>query len=135
MSRARFLQNLWPLLVAAVVLELGLYLVMGQRWFSFYGHAATALVLILPLGWLFFSRFRALGRSRWWPGIFFALVGLAALTQIAYWAAFFSSSRHFVLLTMARSMALERGEAYLGGAALCVAGFGGLLLWKAVHRS
>lgn len=134
MSRARFLRNLWPLAIAAVVLEVGLYLAMGQRWFSFYGHAVTALLLVLPLGWLFLTRFRTLGLSRWWPGIFLALVSLAAIVQIAYWTAFFSSSRHFAVLAMARSMALERGEHLLGWAALGIALFGFVLLWKAVSR-
>jgi len=135
MSRARFLRNFWPLAVAAFVLEVGLYLAMGQRWFSFYGHALTALLLIFPLGWLFLTRFRTLGLSRWWPGIFFTLVGLAAIIQIAYWTAFFSSSRYFAVLAMARNLALERGEFMLGWAALGIAGFGSLLLWKAISRS
>lgn len=128
------MRNLWPLAVAAIILEIGLYLVKGERWFSFYGHAVTALVLILPLAWVVFSRFKSLGVSRWWPGIFFTIVGLAATIQIAYWTSFFSSSQHGVMLAIGRSMALERAEPYLAWAALGVAGFGLWLIWKAVSK-
>jgi len=106
-SRTAFLKSLWPLAIVAVVFELGLYFVMGARWFGFYGHAVTVLALVVPVAWLVTSRFTAQGFSRWPAWLFFSLVALAAILQIAYWTAFFSMSDLAAPLAMARGMARE----------------------------
>lgn len=126
MLRAAYLHSLWPLLLAAVALEFGLYLLLGQRWFSFYGHATTALVIVLPLAWIVTSRYRRLGLRRWPAWIFFTLIAIAALAQIAYWAVFFANRELAIMLAVGRGMFLEYAGALLPWLAVLAAL---LVLW------
>lgn len=134
MTRTAFLHKLWPLLLVAIALEAGLYLVLGQRWFGFYGHATIALVIVMPLAWIVTSRYRRLGLRRWPAWIFFGLIAITAIIQIAYWTVFFTSRDQAITLAIGRGMVLEHAGPFLIWAALLAAALGVWLVARAAAR-
>lgn len=134
MSRTAFLQILWLLILLTVALEAGLYFILGERWFGFYGHATTALIILVPLSWIVTSRYRTLGLSPWPVWIFFGLIAIIAAAQIAFWALFFMSGQQGIGLAIGRGIILEYVEPFLLWAALAIAGLGVWLVIRAASR-
>lgn len=106
MNLQRFLMYLLSLAGAMLILALALRFTAGSRWFGFYGLATMTLAAIPFLGWILFRRYRELSLSRW--PVVAALLPFAgaALIQIGYWIAFFSSGPDGISLAIVRSMIL-----------------------------
>lgn len=115
------------MLAAGVVLRL----VMGARWFDLYGLATLMLGAALPV---FAALVRGL-EQRGYPRRLAAWVVvplvLAALVQIGYWTAYFSSVSTGIQLGMVRLMVnLQLGHWFLPAVLVCMIG-GAVVVWLA----
>jgi hypothetical protein len=104
MSRYDYLKGMILTVSAAVVLAILTKLIAGQRWFSFYGPAAVALLTLPAIAYLISARLKSIGRSRWLVLLYVLPVALLALVQIGYWTAFFIYGTTNPTLGIAREM-------------------------------
>ncbi|MBU1211464.1 MAG: hypothetical protein KJ587_09355 [Alphaproteobacteria bacterium] len=106
MDTRRYLTHILSLAAAVMVLALALRLGGGTRWFGFYGLATLTLATIPFLGWILFRRYRNLSLSRWPIVAALLPAAIAALVQIGFWLAFFTSGPDGISLALGRSMVL-----------------------------
>ncbi len=119
MTRSSFLGRLGLILAGAVILAVVLRLVIGARWFGFYGAATVTLLLLPLLALTLAARYRALGKARWPVVLLIVPAGAMALVQAGYWWAFFNLGPAGIPLGVIRVMtadvlALARPAATLG---------------------
>lgn len=130
MSQQTYLRGLFTLASAVAVAAVVLYFAAGQRWFGFYGPATLVLSALPVIGWLVAKRYSVKGLTRWPVLLLIALIAIAAIVQIAFWAAFFSTGADGLGLAAGRAMILPLIEPWLPAAAL----FAALLLAWAIGR-
>jgi hypothetical protein len=121
MSRSDFLTRLGLSAAVAVALAVALQFGQGVRWFSFYGWATLALVLVVMLAPAVWRRLGAQGFPRWPVVVLAVVIAVACLVQIGFWAAFFGLGTSGMPLGMVRSMLLGAAGPYLPWAAGLVA--------------
>lgn len=92
------------IVTAAVTLAIGLRFGLGQRWFSFYGLAAVTLAILPFLGANILSAHRERNWRRWPVWLLIVVTAGAALTQIAFWAAFFHAGSGGMGLGIGRAL-------------------------------
>lgn len=96
--------QIFALLAAAMAIIAGL-LVGGKveyRWFDLYGGAAALLAAVPFLQWILWRGLAQRGRARWTSLLVTAPLGIAALAQIGFWAAFFGDPAMAVNLGVVR---------------------------------
>ncbi len=105
MENRSFSFQIFSFLTAALAIIAGLVVggKVDDRWFGLYGGAAALLTAIPLLQWLLWRGLRRRGRSRWLSLAVTAPLGIAAMAQIGFWAAFFGD------LGMAVSLGVVRG--------------------------
>ncbi|KUO56343.1 MAG: hypothetical protein APF80_15265 [Alphaproteobacteria bacterium BRH_c36] len=106
MDTRHYLTRILSLAAAVILLALALHLGGGPRWFGFYGPATLTLTTIPFLGWILFRRYRKLSLSRWPIVAALLPAAIAALVQIGFWLAFFTSGPDGITLAVGRSMVL-----------------------------
>lgn len=115
----------------ALALALLLRLLLGARWFSFFGLAAVTLAA-LPFVVAALRRDAVTRRLSRWPIWLTALLtALAALIQIGFWAAFFTLGADGAPLAIGRGLALDKAGFLLPWLAAALAG---LWLWLMTRR-
>jgi hypothetical protein len=90
MTRDAYLKGLGATLAFGLAAGLVLRLVAGERWFSFYGWAAVALLTLPLAAYYLWTRLPVTGRSKWRTLLYVVPVLLIALVQIGYWTVFFT---------------------------------------------
>lgn len=109
-----------------------LRLVAGARWFDLYGIAAVVLAVLPVLAVVLWRGLAVRGRSRWLSLLVVVPAALAAIGQIAFWLAFFSSPTRGIQLGMGRMMvAINSGWAMWAAVALYAA-LAVWVVWRAV---
>lgn len=107
------------ILAAALAVAFGLRFGFGQRWFSFYGLAAVALVILPFLSTTVLAAHRERNWRRWPIWLLIAMTAVTALTQIGFWLAFFHAGSGGLGLAIGRAMFKSLFDA--GGAWLVIA--------------
>jgi hypothetical protein len=98
-----------------------LRLVMGSRWFDFYGLATVTLGGALPLFAALVRGLEVRGYPRRLAAWVVVPLVLAALVQIGYWTAYFSSVSSGIQLGMGRLMlSLQVGHWILPAVLVCM---------------
>lgn len=129
-TRANYIHRLGHAVAAAAASAVVTRLALGERWFSFYGIAAAILVALAIAAPAIVRRSGALGYVRWPAILLLGAIALAALAQIAFWAAFFWLGPDGLILGLARTMLLEHAGPVLPYAT----GLAGLLVaWLAAR--
>lgn len=121
-------------LVAAAALLGGLVLLMaaGARWFDLYG-VATVVLAVLPVTAIVLWRgLVARGRSPWLSLLVVVPATLAAIGQIAFWVAFFSSPTLGIQLGMGRMMVAINAAPALWAAFVLYGLLAAWVVWRAV---
>lgn len=108
-----YLSNLATLTVGLIVMGLALRFGAGERWFGFFGAATVALAAIPILGFVLLRRYRTLALSRWPVVLILLLVVIAAIVQIGFWVAFFTTGTEGLGLAFGRAMVLPIIEPWL----------------------
>lgn len=107
-------------------------LLAGARWFELYGVAIVILLALPLLAWLLWEGLALNGQKRW-PALAVTLpFAIAALIQIGYWLAFFSSPDTGIQLGMGRLMYQIHMERYVWIAAAILAALLAIVTWRAV---
>jgi hypothetical protein len=104
MSHPTAARGLALCLAACALVALLLSHLAGQRWFEFYGMASATLVVLPAITIVLWRGLADRGRPRWLSLALTIPVGIAAVAQIAYWAAFFSSPRLGLRIGIVRSV-------------------------------
>lgn len=104
----------------------------GARWFDLYGVATVVLAVLPVVAIALWRGLAARRRSRWLSLLVVVPAALAAIGQIAFWLAFFSSPTRGIQLGMGRMMvAINAGWALWVVVALY--GFAAAwVVWRAV---
>lgn len=104
MTRSTFLGRLAVAVLAAAAVAALSWLLAGPRWFGFYGWALAVLALVVVLWPALTRRMTALGYPRWPSYLVLGLAAVSALTQLGFWAAFFSLGERGIILGIGRTM-------------------------------
>ena len=116
------------MLAAAVMLKL----VASARWFDLYGAAAIALAGAFPILATLMRGLERRHRSRWLAALVVGPIVAAALVQIGYWTAFFSSTKAGIPLGLGRLM-LQINAGFIGWLLLALGVLAtAYVLWRAI---
>lgn len=108
-----------------------LRLVAGARWFDLYGVATVVLMLLPVVAIALWRGLAARGRSRWLSLMVVVPAALAAIGQIAFWLAFFSSPTRGIQLGMGRMMVAINAGWVLWAVAALYAVVAAWVIWRA----
>ncbi|MBC8049770.1 MAG: hypothetical protein H7X92_06440 [Chitinophagales bacterium] len=104
MENRSFLFQIFAVLATALAIIAGLIAggKVDDRWFDLYGGAAALLAALPFLQFLLWRGLARRDRSRWLSLLVTAPLGIVALAQIGFWAAFFSDPAMAVNLGVVR---------------------------------
>lgn len=108
-----------------------LRLVAGARWFDLYGVATVMLVMLPAVAVTLWRGLAARGRSPWWSLPVVVPAALAALGQIAFWLAFFSSPTRGIQLGMGRTMVADNASGAVWAVIALYALIAAWVTWRA----
>jgi len=117
-------------LAAALIGGGVLRLVTGARWFDLYGVATVVLAVLKVVAGVLWRGLAARGRSRW-LSLVVVPAALAAIGQIAFWLAFFSSPALGIQLGMGRMMVAINAGWALWVAVVLYGAVAAWVVWRA----
>ncbi len=127
--------QVFSFLTAALAIIAGLIIggKVDDRWFGLYGAAAAVLAGLPLLQWLLWRGLSRRGRSRWPSLLVTAPLGIAALAQIGFWAAFFGDPGMAVNLGVVRGALWDFLGQYAGAVVVIYLAISSFVIVNAVR--